>query len=94
MKVNCNHCCTKIDKLTVKIDNNKILDNVSLHLHCNEITMLVGKNGAGKTSLLKAIKYGLFGCFSLGLKNETANYYKEIREFINNKADKNYNIEI
>lgn len=55
MKDNCNHCCTKIDKLTVKIDNNKILDNISLHLHCNEITMLVGKNGAGKSTLIKAM---------------------------------------
>ena len=55
MKEKCNHCCTKIDKLTVKIDNNKIIDNISLHLHCNEITMLVGKNGAGKSTLIKAI---------------------------------------
>ena len=55
MKETCNHCCTKIDKLTVKIDNKKILDNISLHLHCNEITMLVGKNGAGKSTLIKAI---------------------------------------
>lgn len=55
MKDKCNHCCTKIDKLTVKIDNNKILDNISLHLHCNEITMLVGKNGAGKSTLIKAM---------------------------------------
>lgn len=55
MKNTCNHCCTKIDKLTVKIDNNKILDNISLHLHCNEITMLVGKNGAGKSTLIKAM---------------------------------------
>ena len=55
MKEKCNHCCTKIDKLTVKIDDNKILDNISLHLHCNEITMLVGKNGAGKSTLIKAM---------------------------------------
>ena len=55
MKEKCNHCCTKIDKLTVKVDNNKILDNISLHLHCNEITMLVGKNGAGKSTLIKSI---------------------------------------
>ena len=55
MKDKCNHCCTKIDKLTVKINNRKILDNISLHLHCNEITMLVGKNGAGKSTLIKAM---------------------------------------
>ena len=55
MKEKCNHCCTKIDKLTVTIDNNKILDNISLHLHCGEITMLLGKNGAGKSTLIKAM---------------------------------------
>ena len=55
MKEKCNHCCTKIDKLTVKIDDNKILDNISLQLHFNEITMLVGKNGAGKSTLLKLL---------------------------------------
>ena len=54
-KTNCNHCCTKVDKLTVKIEDNLILDNVSLHLHCNEITMIVGKNGAGKSTLIKAM---------------------------------------
>lgn len=50
-----NFCCTSIDKLTVKIDGYKILDNVSLHLHCGQITMLVGKNGAGKSTLVRAI---------------------------------------
>lgn len=52
---NCNHCCTKIDKVTVNIEGDTILDNVSLHLHCNEITMLIGKNGAGKSTLIKTL---------------------------------------
>lgn len=56
MKKNeCNFCCTKIDKLTVKVDKNKILDNVSIHIHCGELTMLVGPNGAGKSTLIKAM---------------------------------------
>lgn len=54
-KEKCNFCCTKIDKLTVKIDKKKILDNVSMHLHCGQVTMLVGKNGAGKSTLIKSI---------------------------------------
>ena len=44
----CKHCCTKVDKLTVKIEDNTILDEISMHMHCNETTMLVGKNGAGE----------------------------------------------
>ena len=46
----CKHCCTKVDKLTVKIEDNTILDEISMHMHCNETTMLVGKNVAGKST--------------------------------------------
>ena len=51
----CKHCCTKINKIGVKTPDTTILDNVSLHLHCGELTVIVGKNGAGKSTLLKAI---------------------------------------
>lgn len=51
----CKHCCTKINSITVKTSNAVILDNISLHLHCGELTVIVGKNGAGKSTLLKAI---------------------------------------
>lgn len=54
-KNECKHCCTKVENLTVKIEDNTILDNISMHMHCNETTMLVGKNGAGKSTLVKAI---------------------------------------
>jgi zinc transport system ATP-binding protein len=48
-------CCTQITNLTVKAGNTVILDNVTLHLHCRELTAVVGRNGAGKTTLLKAL---------------------------------------
>ncbi len=51
----CKHCCTKISNITVKTPSTVILDDVSLHLHCGELTVIVGKNGAGKSTLLKAI---------------------------------------
>ncbi len=51
----CEHCCTKIDNLTVKFGNNAILDKVNLHVNCGEVIGVVGPNGAGKTTLLRTI---------------------------------------
>lgn len=51
----CRFCCTEIKDLTVKLQNNIIIKDVDLHLHCSELTVIVGKNGAGKSTLLKAL---------------------------------------
>ncbi len=51
----CGLCCTRIEDFSVTIGKNKILENVSLHIHCGELTAIIGPNGAGKSTLLKAI---------------------------------------
>ncbi len=51
----CGLHCTKIKDMTVVIEGKKIVDDVSLHIHCGQLTMIIGKNGAGKSTLLKAI---------------------------------------
>jgi len=48
-------CCTKIENLCVNKGNQEILKDVNLHIHCGELTALIGANGAGKSTLLKAI---------------------------------------
>ena len=48
-------CCTKIENLCVTKGNQEILKNVNLHIHCGELTALIGANGAGKSTLLKLI---------------------------------------
>ena len=53
-----NHCglhCTKISNISVTIGKQKIIENVNIHIHCGELTVIIGKNGAGKSTLLKAI---------------------------------------
>ncbi len=52
----CGHsCCLRIQKLSVTLGNQQILNNVNLHAHCGEMIALIGPNGAGKSTLLKAI---------------------------------------
>lgn len=48
-------CCLQIKNLAVRIGNDRILENVNLHIHCGEMMALIGPNGAGKSTLIKAI---------------------------------------
>ncbi|MDR1563864.1 MAG: metal ABC transporter ATP-binding protein [Oscillospiraceae bacterium] len=51
----CGLHCIRIIDLSVKSGGSLILDKVNLHIHCGELTVIIGRNGAGKTTLLKAI---------------------------------------
>jgi len=48
-------CCLKLDGLSVRLEGDAILEDVSFHLHCGEIAALIGPNGAGKSSLFRCI---------------------------------------
>lgn len=48
-------CCLRIDNLSVKLEEDTILQNITFHLHCGEIVALIGPNGAGKSSLFRSI---------------------------------------
>lgn len=48
-------CCTKIENFQVRFSNSTILEDVNLHIHCGELTAIIGQNGAGKSTLLKAM---------------------------------------
>ena len=48
-------CCLKLEHLSVQLEGDRILEDVSFHLHCGEIAALIGPNGAGKSSLFRSI---------------------------------------
>ncbi len=52
----CGHsCCLRVENVSVKIGNDRILKDVNLHAHCGEMVALIGPNGAGKSTFLKAV---------------------------------------
>lgn len=51
----CGLHCLKVENIGVSMNGNVLLDSINLHVHCGELTALVGRNGAGKSTLLKAI---------------------------------------
>ncbi len=55
MEKACGLHCTKINNIGVKFGEDVILKDVNIHIHCGELTVIIGKNGAGKSTLLKAI---------------------------------------
>jgi len=53
--VDCGWCCTDIKNLTVIKGQKTIIHDINLHMHCGELTAIIGPNGGGKSTLLKAI---------------------------------------
>lgn len=54
-EISCGFHCIKAKNIGVIIGQDEILKNINLHIHCKELTVVIGKNGAGKTTLLKAL---------------------------------------
>lgn len=51
----CRLCRIEVDHLSVSAGNQQLLHDVNLHIHCGELTALIGANGAGKTTTLDTI---------------------------------------
>lgn len=51
----CGLHCIRMKDFGVKIGGDVILEHINLHIHCGQLTTIIGKNGAGKSTLVKAI---------------------------------------
>ena len=51
----CDKCCTYINAVSVSYNGIKAVDNIDFKFYCGELTAIIGPNGGGKSSILKAI---------------------------------------
>ena len=51
----CSLCHIEIDGLSVSRGGQTLLHDVSMHIHCGQLTVLIGQNGAGRTTLIRAL---------------------------------------
>ena len=79
MEKACGLHCTKISNISVKIGNEVILKNVNIHIHCGELTVIIGRNGAGKSTLLKAILGEIEHTGSITFVDKKDNVTKKIK---------------
>jgi len=51
----CSLCHIDLKDVTVVRGGQTLLKDVSMHIHCGQLTVLIGQNGAGKTTLIRAL---------------------------------------
>ena len=51
----CELCHIDLDRISVRRGSQTLLQDVSMHIHCGQLTVLIGQNGAGKTTLIRAL---------------------------------------
>ena len=51
----CSLCHIGLEGVGVQRGGQTLLHDVSMHIHCGQLTALIGQNGAGKTTLIRAL---------------------------------------
>lgn len=51
----CHLCHIGLENVSVVRGGQELLHDVSMHIHCGQLTVLIGQNGAGKTTLIRAL---------------------------------------
>ncbi len=55
MPTQCSLCRIALENVSVVRGGQTLLTDVSMHIHCGQLTVLIGQNGAGKTTLIRAL---------------------------------------
>ena len=51
----CNLCHIGLNHISVTRGGQELLHDISMHIHCGQLTVLIGQNGAGKTTLIRTL---------------------------------------
>lgn len=51
----CSLCHIGLENVSVQRGGQILLQDVTMHIHCGQLTALIGQNGAGKTTLIRAL---------------------------------------
>ena len=51
----CGLHCIKMHDIGVSFGDQVVLSGVNLHVHCGNLVAIIGKNGGGKSTLVRAI---------------------------------------
>lgn len=51
----CSLCHIELENVSVTRGSRELLHDISMHIHCGQLTALIGQNGAGKTTLIRAL---------------------------------------
>lgn len=51
----CHSCCIRLLNLKVCYHQKVVLRDINLHIHCGGLTAIIGPNGGGKTTLIRAM---------------------------------------
>lgn len=54
MEVHNKFCCIELTKIGVQTPELTILEDINLHIHCRELTVIIGKNGARQVDTFKS----------------------------------------
>lgn len=51
----CELCHIALDGVSVSRGGAELLHDITMHIHCGQLTVLIGQNGAGKTTLIRTL---------------------------------------